>query len=248
MTSSSIAKKFIFIPVVVSAAVFGTLTLPLNLFGSKPIAIKVQEEPIFFGQVEDLAPPYLTVAGIISVGAGIVSLAAMGWQQSSHKSAQVKDEISSLAQHLQEKQELLEALQQAKAEFDAFSDFQLDESLPEEILSTPNPDLKPEIQPQVELQIITDLPVNLNPVNVEVVAAKFTSAQTFLGYNQVKNLVSSSPNRTSEVEQLDTELQQIMERIISMRKALRSNPQGVTSALQQTRQLRQNFQVLQKRA
>ncbi|HAG84423.1 MAG TPA: hypothetical protein DCL61_25530 [Cyanobacteria bacterium UBA12227] len=245
--TSSIAKKFLFTPVVVSAAVFATLTLPLQLFGSQQVTFQLQEETRFFGQLEDFAPQYLSVAGVLSIGAGMISLAAMGWRQSSRKSAQVKNELSTLAQNLQEKQELLEALQQAKSEFDAFSDVKLDQLSSEELSQQPIPTFRQETQPQVKPFVITESSVTPSAVNVQAVAAKFTSAQTFFGYTQAKHStshiqshiqpkdsVSPSSTPTSEVEKLDSELQEIMHAITSMRMALRtSHPQSVTSVRRQ---------------
>jgi len=59
MTGSPL-KKFILTPALLSAAVFATLTLPLAVFGSKPVTIQLQQEPVFQGQLRDVATPFLT--------------------------------------------------------------------------------------------------------------------------------------------------------------------------------------------
>lgn len=119
MTTSATAIKFILTPVALSAAVFATLTLPLNLFGSKPVTVQVQEEPLFFGELKDLAPHYLGVAGLLSAGVGITSLAMMGWQQSNRKSAVVEQKLAQLTQTLDEKQKLLDNIRSSQSQLDA---------------------------------------------------------------------------------------------------------------------------------
>lgn len=119
MTTSATAIKFILTPVALSAAVFATLTLPLNLFGSKPVTVQVQEEPLFFGELKDLAPHYLGVAGLLSAGVGLTSLAMMGWQQSNRKSAVVEQKLAKLAQTLDEKQKLLDNIRSSQSQLDA---------------------------------------------------------------------------------------------------------------------------------
>jgi len=119
MTTSATAIKFILTPVALSAAVFATLTLPLNLFGSKPVTVQVQEEPLFFGELKDFAPQYLGVAGLLSAGVGLTSLAMMGWQQSNRKSAVVEQKLAQLTQTLDEKQKLLDNIRSSQSQLDA---------------------------------------------------------------------------------------------------------------------------------
>ncbi|MEQ8383963.1 MAG: hypothetical protein RH949_16540 [Coleofasciculus sp. A1-SPW-01] len=119
MTTSATAIKFILTPVALSAAVFATLTLPLNLFGSKPVTVQVQEEPLFFGELKDFAPQYLGVAGLLSAGVGLTSVAMMGWQQSNRKSAVVEQKLAQLTQTLDEKQKLLDNIRSSQSQLDA---------------------------------------------------------------------------------------------------------------------------------
>ncbi|MEQ9355285.1 hypothetical protein [Coleofasciculus chthonoplastes] len=119
MTTSATAIKFILTPVALSAAVFATLTLPLNLFGSKPVTVQVQEEPLFFGELKDFAPQYLGVAGLLSAGMGLTSVAMMGWQQSNRKSAVVEQKLAQLTQTLDEKQKLLDNIRSSQSQLDA---------------------------------------------------------------------------------------------------------------------------------
>lgn len=119
MTTSATAIKFLFTPVAISATVFATLTLPLNLFGSKPVTVQVQEEPLFFGELKEFAPQYLGVAGLLSAGVGLTSVAMMGWRQSNQKSAEVEQELAKLSQTLEQKQKLLDNIRSSQSQLDA---------------------------------------------------------------------------------------------------------------------------------
>lgn len=292
--SSSALKQLILTPIVVSSAVFVTLTLPLNVLGSKPVAVQVQGEPLFFGELREFAPQYLGLTGVMSVGTGIIGMALTGWQQSSRKSAEVENKILAVKQKIQEKQQLIESFNQAKAPLETFTLNQfLDEAVTEELTLAVNPETEvgsnsvsrdeigqenpsdtfkveeksplhlvssqrqptsqnytQEIAPIVEpLDALEPQP--LAPpqhVKVQAIAKKFASAQTFLGYTQAKDaaklsLVESSPTTAIEAEELDTQLQQMMERITFLRKAIHSNPQAVNSVKRETNNLHQNFLV-----
>src|SRR4028119_697171 len=101
--ATSQLKKLVLTPIVVSAAVFATLTLPLAFFGTKPVTIQLQEEPIFYGKLRDVAAPYLGLASVVSLGAGLASVAVTGWRRSTRKSSQVEAQLSNLAQDLRER-------------------------------------------------------------------------------------------------------------------------------------------------
>ncbi|NEQ81587.1 MAG: hypothetical protein F6K26_15415 [Moorea sp. SIO2I5] len=113
---SSPLQKFVFRPALISATVFAALTLPVGWFGAKPISIKVQEEQILYGNVRDAATPYLTLATVISLGAGMASVAIAGWQQSAQQSSQLQSQLSDLAQQIQKKEELLEKLRLSESQ------------------------------------------------------------------------------------------------------------------------------------
>src|SRR4028118_1176018 len=138
--SNSPLKKFVLTPVVISAAVFGTLTLPLALLGKQPVTIQLQQEPVFQGQLRDVATPYLGLASIISLGAGFASVAFTGWRRSTHKSSQVEAQLSDLAKHLQEKELQLEALKLSESRLVATGlNAFVDEDMPlEQALKTAN--------------------------------------------------------------------------------------------------------------
>lgn len=151
-------KQYVLTPVILSAAVFSALTLPLAVFGSKPVTIQFQQEPIFSGQLRDVATPYLGFATALSLGTGLASIALTGWRQSTRKSSQVEEELSTLAQSLKEKEQQLQSLllsesRLSASELKAF----IDEDLPlapareeapatatrQEILAAPTQEVRP---------------------------------------------------------------------------------------------------------
>ncbi|NEO34697.1 MAG: hypothetical protein F6K36_30785 [Symploca sp. SIO3C6] len=62
------------------------------------------------GQVQELAPPYLGIATLFSLGAGIVSLSTLGWRQSSQRLESVTEKATALEQKIQEQSYLIESL------------------------------------------------------------------------------------------------------------------------------------------
>jgi hypothetical protein len=179
MTTSATAIKFILTPVALSAAVFATLTLPLNLFGSKPVTVQVQEEPLFFGELKDFAPQYLGVAGLLSAGVGLTSLAMMGWQQSNRKSAVVEQKLAQLTQTLDEKQKLLDNIRSSQSQLDA-SGLQnwLDKQAIELTSTTVNQD--------------TQTPVPINAMEQDTPEREEVSLQTALE-EQISSPANSAP-------------------------------------------------------
>jgi hypothetical protein len=212
-------KQYVVIPVALSAAVFGTLTLPLTILGSKPVTIQIQEEPVFHGQLRDVAAPYLGLATALSLGVGVASIAVTGWRQSTRKSSQVQAQLSGLAQNLQEKEAQLEALKLSESSLAAagLREF-VDEEVPLEQLKNTKEVSFGEV-PIVEAVVIKEQPFEPQPMvvpnlTVQAAASQFACAQPFLGYSQVKAAIKPAPQTTltasSEVEQLRAQLQQIM--------------------------------------
>jgi hypothetical protein len=104
-------QRFVLPAAMLSGAVFSAATLPLVVLGSEPVDIHLEDEPVFSGEVKDLAAPYLGIATVMSLGMGVATISALGWSQASRKSAEAEDQVSSLARDLQEKEAQIEALQ-----------------------------------------------------------------------------------------------------------------------------------------
>ena len=239
--SGSSLKKFVFTPVVLSATVFAALSLPLALLGSKPVTIQLQEEPVFQGQLRDVAMPYLGFASALSLGAGLASVALTGWRQSTRKSSQVEEKLSDLEQNLKEKEAQLEALtlSESQKEASSLSAFLDEQVTPQQVEKTPVATI--EAVPVIEPLLITTQPLEAQPVTphqvtVQEAVRHFASAQTFLGYTRPKTAVKATPREisveSSEVEQLHTQLQQLMVQMASVQTALSARTNTVTSEAQ----------------
>lgn len=230
MTTSTL-KRFVLAPIVISAGVFAALTLPLAAFGSKPVTIQFQEEPVFSGQLRDVATPYLGLATLLSLGAGLASVAVTGWQQSTRKSSQVEEKLDSLAQILKEKEAQLENLLLSESRISASGlDGFLDEDAPL-IPPKKTEDVSPEIQ-AVVAEPITPQPMATQPglpsqPTVQSAVAHFPSAQAFLGlqgYPAAQPSAQPQPvsNTSQEVEQLQRQIQQIMAQMVFLQDAIQN--------------------------
>lgn len=113
-------KKFLLQALVIPGTVFCAATLPLAVWGSERVAIEFRDEPVFTGQLRQIASPYLALATAVSIGAGLAAVATAGWQQSHQKSARVEQELSALRQALKEKEIELENLKVSDSRLAAF--------------------------------------------------------------------------------------------------------------------------------
>ncbi|MFB8787353.1 MAG: hypothetical protein U7123_00490 [Potamolinea sp.] len=242
--SGSPLKHFVLTPVLLSAAVFATLSLPLAILGKQQVRIQLQSEPVYQGQLRDVATPYLALASVISLGAGVASIALTGWRSSTRKSSEVEAQLSTLAQNLQEREAQLESLQlsQERLEASGLSAF-VDEELPLEPISEKLAPSLPEVPMVVEVEhlVITEQPFVVqaqtlvtNGPTVQAAAAKFVSAQMFLGYAQRKDTVNTAPNTPelapAEVDKLYAQLQEIKAQMASMQQLISATKSTVTSS------------------
>ena len=231
-------KKLVLTPVLVSAAVFATLTLPLAFFGTKPITIQLQEEPILTGKLRDVAAPYLGLVSIVSFGAGLASVAVTGWRSSTQKSSQVEAQLSNLAQNLREKEAQLEALKHSESHLEAsgLNAFLDDSFTPVQAKTPPVANLEP--QPEVEAFVITTLPFEAqaivqssqSPRTVQASASRFPAAQSFLGYARTQETVIPQPapkvtqlaplDVSLDVKELHTKLEQIRAQMATLQTAI----------------------------
>lgn len=109
MTTPSL-KKVLLPSILLAGTVFSSLTLPLVLSGSEPVVVQLKEEPLFVGDLKDIAAPYIGVATVLSLGAGLVSMSVAGWKSSSQKAQQIESKMFSLQQQLKEKEDHLEEI------------------------------------------------------------------------------------------------------------------------------------------
>jgi hypothetical protein len=235
--ATSQLKKLVLTPIVVSAAVFATLTLPLAFFGTKPVTIQLQEEPIFYGKLRDVAAPYLGLASVVSLGAGLASVAVTGWRRSTRKSSQVEAQLSNLAQDLREKEAQLEALKLSESHLEAsgLSAFLDEPVIPVQAKAPPVASLE---QQPVEALVITTQPFEAQPLvqsphssrTVQGAASRFPAAQAFLAYARTQAPVTPQPAPTVtqlapldvslDVKELHTKLEQIRAQMATLQTAL----------------------------
>lgn len=100
---SSVPLSNVLLPaVVISSAVFSTLTVPFALIKSEPVFVEIppffsgEIQPIFNGQHKDVAIPYVGFAIVVSVGAGIASVEVNRRWQAYRESAQSQKPLSNL--------------------------------------------------------------------------------------------------------------------------------------------------------
>lgn len=242
MTLSAL-QKFILPPVIAAGVVFSALSFPLATLGDKQVVIKFQEEPIFHGKLRDIATPYVVFATVLSIGAGISAAAVSGWQRSSRKSAEFRQELSGLEKHLQEKEVLLKELKlsESRLQVSGLSNF-LDEEVPLDQAMNPK-SLIAVTQPVVaQTPVSYQQPTKQNTGIATTVnaASGFASAQTFLGYAQTKtnnttevSAPKSEVNQNnlvaSEVEDLQKQLRDMMLQMQAMQNNLAIMPQATNT-------------------
>lgn len=107
---SSFPLRTVILPaVLISSAVFSTLTLPFVLL-KEPIAIDIPPllsggriEPMFDAENKDVAIRYVGIAILLSVGAGIGTVELLRARHSAQELTQTKNQLSTLKLSLQEK-------------------------------------------------------------------------------------------------------------------------------------------------
>ena len=229
--SGSSLKSFLLPATLLSSTVFVALTLPLALLGSKPIDIRMQSEPVFSGQIRDIAAPYLGFAAALSLGVGTASIAVTGWKRSARKSSQMEEALSSVQENLQLKESQLEALKLSESQLAAAG---LTTFLQGEVVSQ-----KPTLVDAVVAIAPTattlepsmaaadsSLPAPHQSVNVQAAVSALSPAQAFFSFAQV----GSAPEEptvqdpVSQFDALQTQLKQMMAQIEMLQGALQSPP------------------------
>lgn len=105
--------------VCLSGLVFSTAALFLAAIGARPVTIQVEDKPLFSGQVQDLAPPYLSIVTGLSVGVGLTTFALFGWRAAARQLDQSAEQLSALKQRLQQQEGMVESLKFSEAKLQA---------------------------------------------------------------------------------------------------------------------------------
>lgn len=240
---------------VLAGAVFSSLTVPLAVFGSGPVDIQLNQEPVFSGTVKDLAAPYVGVVGILSIGAGVAGVAIAGWQQSSRKSGQVEAKLSNLQRKLEEKESQLEAAMLAEHRLEASGlDFFLqDETLPNaapratatapqsSASNTKAPIADARVSYAQSIQPVFD--VEPAQAAVQSVVSTLAAAQSFLSFTRSngsapasydsRSMAQESPAANISLQELQNQLQQIMSQVEALRGSLEADAKPTAKQPQQ---------------
>jgi hypothetical protein len=257
--SLSALRKFVLVPAIASAAVFSAMSLPLALFGDKPINIRFEEEPIFDGRLRDIAPPYVVLITTLSLGVGVSAAAISGWTSSSRKSVAFKNHLSTLEQHLEEKEQMLKEmkLSDSRIQVAGLSSF-LDEELPFEQAIAQN-NLPINVSQPVAAQALVSVHQPLISSTSKQVSNKTTNhavstfAQPFLSYAQqhpsksveiAKTSVTEDKTsaKSSEIAELQKQLQLMMEQMQQMQQ-MQQNLQSSNNGANSQRNLANKFSV-----
>lgn len=223
--SVSPLKNIVLPAVLLAGAVFSSLTLPLAQFGSEPVEIQMNQEPLFDGKLKDVAAPYVGLAALLSLGSGVASIAISGWRLSARKSEQIQGELSNLQQQLQEKDARLEAvlLSTPKLEESGLSFF-----LQDEVTSAPAQTVSSSGGAQKQ-------PAAIGHSTVQA-TAPLAAAQSYMGFNRSTLTAESAQQQpvaeslppTDRIEVLQAQLKQMMTQLETLQGSLQPQPQPTT--------------------
>lgn len=246
-------RKFVLPPVIASAAVFSLMSSPLAVLGDKPVNIRFEEEPIFDGRLRDIAPPYVGLVTLLSLGTGVAAAAIGGWRSSARHSEKLTSQISLLEETLSEKDALLKELKmsESRLQISGLTGF-LDEEVPFDRTMGEPSFAQPVSQPVVaqtatviQPKVITpSLPVptrhqghgRVNPALD--VASSFAASQTYMRYAPSSQVNTNQPvTNTSitseEFEELQRQMRLMMEKMQQMQNHLQATtPVAVASSKQ----------------
>jgi len=158
---ASLFHRVLLPSVLLSGAIFSATVLPLVSVPEEPVLVEFQGQPVFQGNFEELAVPYLGLATVLSLGVGLTSATLLGWQLSGRKSAHTAEQLSMLQRDLQEKEALIESLR--------FSDTRLQSSTLGRFLDAeePMPQATPQVPMPTSSQAATPFTVIYNEKNSE---------------------------------------------------------------------------------
>lgn len=168
MTNYSLSN--ILLPaVVISSAVFSTLTVPIALIKSEPVAVEIppyfsaEIQPIFNGEHKDIAIPYIGFAIVVSVGTGIAVVEVSRRWQAYQEAANSSESLPNLEQNL-ENNEVAEG-PDYRPEVSAIDFSMKEESLFNQTLNISNleMDAQPILAASTEQVVDANLPLESQP-------------------------------------------------------------------------------------
>jgi hypothetical protein len=237
-----------------AGAVFSVLTAPLALFGSAPVNVQLQGETIFDSKLKDVATPYLGLAGVLSLGVGITSLAVTGWRHSARQSEKVEQQLLGTQQQLRQKETQLQTLFLSDRHLEAtgLEFFLEDETVIQQDhpaqSSTPSQPLiqtaAQVAQPMMVPAIPAIAPSQLttpSQVTVQAAVSPLSAAQAFLSFSRSGTSTSPQASWTqvatshqgaaiAQIHELQNQLQQILSQIETLQGGIQAQPMSTQLA------------------
>ena len=254
--SVSPLKNSVLPAAVLAGAMFSALTVPLAVFGSGPVDIQLNQEPVFSGTIKDLAAPYVGVVGILSIGVGVAGVSIAGWQQSSRKSGQVEAKLSNLQRKLDEKELQLQAamLSEHRLEATGLDFFLQDDTQADAAPLAPATEPKSGVAkapvPVANARVGYTQPIQpvLDPeptqAAVQSVVSTLAAAQAFLSFTRSNGsgqggydrpeMPKALPGDNISLQELQNQLQQIMSQVETLRGSLETDAKPVVKQAQQS--------------
>jgi HAMP domain-containing protein/uncharacterized membrane-anchored protein YhcB (DUF1043 family) len=249
--SASPLKKFLLRPVVLSGAVFCLFSLPLAAVGSNEVTIQLQEEPVFHGKLRDIAAPYLGFATVLSLGVAISSVAMTGWRQSSKKSAQLEDQLSTVKQNLKQTETQIEELKVSELQLQAsglnvFLESGVSHNQQLTSLDATTIAHLEEVATQVQVrELVANAAQSVEPQAIMARQEPVFPAQSVprspTPYAPVSEIASETPRTElttaiarsqseplTQIEDLRSQFQQMMSQMETLQKIIVATPQSVT--------------------
>jgi hypothetical protein len=209
-------KKYLLPALVIPCTVFGISTLPLAVLSSQQVAVQVQDEPVFQGQLREIASPYLVLATTVSAAIGVAGVAVTGWKQSTSKSSELEDRLSEKQAALQHKEAQLEELKLsanflAASGLDAFVDMEIEQPqrpVAQEAVVTASPVIErpklaivPTVEPEVQRRQVIEFPtaaIQSAPAPIDTIQTQVEQLKAQLEMLTAALSVQSSPAVQSE--------------------------------------------------
>jgi hypothetical protein len=220
---TSLAK--LFVPAALTAgAVFSAFAVPLTLYGSQSLAVQLKEERVFEGQLRDVATPYLAIAGFLSFGTSLAVCSVIA--------EAAEAQFLSIEKQLKQKEAQLQDTLMSEAYLtDSGLKSFLDEGVPLPSVArsvTSQPSITPVSAAKPALQS----------------AAPLYAAQSYLAFSRPTAVTSAAneANAIAKMQNLQSQLQQIMAEIETIQSTLRVEPASTTDA--PLNHMAQRFQAL----
>ena len=230
-----------FIPATLTAgAVFSVLAAPLALFGSESVNVQFQGET-FDGKLKDLAIPYLGLAGVLGLGAGVASIALTGWRQSDQQSTRIEQQLLEVQQQLREREVQLQANFLSDKHLDASGlSFFLEDEVSHQgtpVTATARPSIQthaPKMQPTVVTANSAISEAIIPQTTIQNSVSPLSAAQAFLSFSRPVQASLTQPQppqgkaaiaQIEQIGELQNQLQQILSQIEALQGNLMATPQ-----------------------